>query len=77
MQYLEFSFVFPRHDAESENTWTFVCKRLMKDNCFHEEQQIVFTSWISLDCSGRTQKHDKRGEGGEGGGKTRKIPELI
>ena len=38
-----FSFIFPRHNTESENTWTSVCERLMtssspfKDKCFHEE----------------------------------------
>ena len=38
-----FSFIFPRHNTESENTWTLVCKRLMisssptKDKYFHEE----------------------------------------
>ena len=44
-----FSLVFPRHNTESENTWTFVCKRLMtcssptKDKLFslHRSHLIV------------------------------------
>ena len=46
-----FSFIFPRHSTEYENTWTFVRWRLMtcsspiKDKYFHEEssQLIVFS----------------------------------
>ena len=38
-----FWFIFPRHNTESQNTWTFACERLMtsssltKDTCFHGE----------------------------------------
>ena len=38
-----FLFIFPRHKTQSENTYTFVCKRLMtsssptKNKYFHEE----------------------------------------
>ena len=45
-----FSFTFPKHNTESENTKTFVCKRLMtyssptKDKYFHKE----YSQLISL-----------------------------
>ena len=45
-----FRFTFPRHDTESENTWTFACERLMtsssltKGKCFHEESSQFFWS---------------------------------
>ena len=53
-----FSFIFPRHNTESENTLTFVRWRLMtcsspiKDKYFHEEfsQSIVSTPYFSS-CS--------------------------
>ena len=54
-----FWFTFPRHNTESENTWTFECARLMtsssltKDKCFHGElsQLIGDTPKFSSDYS--------------------------
>ena len=44
-----FQCIFPRHDTESENTYTFAYERLMtsssltRDNCFHEElSQLIW-----------------------------------
>ena len=53
-----FWIIFPRHNTESENTYTFACEWLMtsssltKDQCFHEEssQLIWDTPKISSDC---------------------------
>ena len=52
-----FSFIFPRHNTESENMSTFACERLMisssltRDICFHEESSelLEVTPWISSD----------------------------
>ena len=54
-----FWFIFPRHNTESENTWTFARKRLMtsssltRDNCFNGELSWLIwdTPKISSDCS--------------------------